>query len=105
MTRPPKTPAEFLVPATRRRFRAWTGFGLGLVQRSAGGVALVPAGGREAVLPGPLQRLPQVRGLLCQHDDDLFEVAVGSGPRDAVITGQRLGARAVAEPPQAQHGL
>src|SRR5215470_3362516 len=54
---------------------------------------------------GPLQRLGQVRGLLGQHGDDLIEVPVGGGPGDAVVAGQRVGAGAVAEPPQPHHGL
>jgi len=55
---------------------------------------------REALVLGALQRLAQVRGLLCQDDDDFIEVAVGGGPRDAVVTGQRIGGGAVAEPPE-----
>jgi hypothetical protein len=39
---------------------------------------------REALVLGALQRLAQVRGLLCQDDDDFIEVAAGGGPRDAV---------------------
>jgi hypothetical protein len=46
---------------------------------------------REALVLGALQRLAQIRGLLCQDDDDFIEVAVGGGPRDAVVTGQRVG--------------
>jgi hypothetical protein len=60
---------------------------------------------REALVLGALQRLAQVRGLLCQDDDDFIEVAVGGGPRDAVVTGQRISGGAVAEPPQPQHRL
>jgi hypothetical protein len=60
---------------------------------------------RESGVLGPFQRLAQLGGLFGQHDDDLIEVAVGGGPGDAVIAGQRLGGGAVAEPPQAQHRL
>jgi hypothetical protein len=60
---------------------------------------------REAVLPGPLQRLVQVRGLAGEHRDHLVQVPVGGGPRDRMVTGQRIRAGPVAEPPQAQHRL
>ena len=55
---------------------------------------------REPLVPGPFQRLGQPGGLRCQHVDDLIEVAVGGGPRNAVVTGQRIGGGAVAEPAQ-----
>jgi hypothetical protein len=42
---------------------------------------------RELLVPGPLQRLTQVRSLLGQDDDDLIEIAVGGGPRDAMVPG------------------
>ena len=58
---------------------------------------------RKPLVPGPFQRPAQVRGLIGQHRDDLVEVAVGGGPRDAVIAGQRIGGGPVAEPPQPQH--
>ena len=60
---------------------------------------------RKALVLGPLQRLAQVRGLLCQHRDDLVQVAVGGGPRDAVVTGQRVRGGAIAEPAHTQHRL
>jgi pyruvate/2-oxoglutarate dehydrogenase complex dihydrolipoamide acyltransferase (E2) component len=60
---------------------------------------------RKALASGPLQRLAQVRRLAREHGDDLVEVAVGGGPRDAVVAGQRIGGGTVAEPPQAHHGL
>jgi hypothetical protein len=60
---------------------------------------------RGSLLAGPFQRVGQVRGLSGQHGDDLAEVAVGAGPRYPVVTGQRIRAGAVAEPPQPQHRL
>jgi len=60
---------------------------------------------REPLVPGPLQRLAQVGGLPGQHGDDLIEVAVGGGPGDAMVAGQRVRGSAVAVPPHAQHGL
>ena len=60
---------------------------------------------REALVPGPSQRFAQVRGLVREHGDHLVPVPAGGGPRDAVIAGQCLGGRAVAEPAQAQHSL
>jgi hypothetical protein len=60
---------------------------------------------REALLAGPVQCLAQLRGLIGEHLDDLVPVAVGGGPRDAMVAGQGLGRRAVAEPAQAQHRL
>ncbi len=59
----------------------------------------------EALVVGPLQRLRQVRGLLRQHDDYLIEIAVGGGPRDAMVVGQYIGGGAVMESPQAQQCL
>ena len=59
----------------------------------------------QAGVSGPLQRLAQVRGLGREHLDDLVQVPVGGGPGDAVITGQRARAGAVAEPAQRQHRL
>jgi hypothetical protein len=55
---------------------------------------------RQALVLGPLQRLMQVRGLFGQHGDDLVEIPVSGGSRDAVVTGQRISGGAVAEPPQ-----
>ena len=46
---------------------------------------------RQALVAGPFQGLAQVRGLLGQHRDDLVQVAVGGGPGDAVVAGQRIG--------------
>jgi hypothetical protein len=78
----------------------------------AGGRLLAPVGGddlavqdhvRQALGRGPFQSLVQVRGLLSQHQDDLVQVPVRGGPRDAMITCQRVGGGAVAEPSQAQH--
>ncbi len=60
---------------------------------------------REPIIFGSLQRVAQVRGLVCQHRDDLVEVAVGGDPGDAMIAGQCIGTGAVAEPPQAQYRL
>src|SRR5260370_35931126 len=77
----------------------------GLLAPVAGDDLPVQDAVREPLVPGPLQRLAQVRGLLRQRDDDLIEVAVGGGPRDAVVPGQRVGSGAVAEPPQAQRRL
>ena len=59
----------------------------------------------KALVPGPLQRLAQFRGLLGEHRNHLVQVAVSGGPRDAVITGQRVRGGAVAEPAHAQHRL
>ena len=60
---------------------------------------------RKPLGPGPFQRRAQVRGLVGQHCDDLVQVAVGGGPRDAVAAGQRIRSGAVAEPAQSQDGL
>jgi hypothetical protein len=60
---------------------------------------------RESLVLGAFQGLAQVRGPFCEDVDDLVPVPVGGGPGDAVITGQGVGAGAVAEPPQAQHRL
>jgi Prokaryotic E2 family E len=62
------------------------------------------AGGESGVF-GPFQRFAQVRGLAGEDLDDLVQVPVGGGPRDAVIAGQGVRAGAVAEPAQHQHGL
>jgi hypothetical protein len=51
---------------------------------------------REPIVFGPLQHLAQVRSLLREHDEDLIEIEVGGGPRDAMVTG----GDAVAEPPE-----
>ena len=59
----------------------------------------------QALVPGPFQRLAQFRRLLCQHRDDLVQVAVGGGPGDAMVAGQRISGGAVAEPAQAQDRL
>ena len=80
----------------------------------ADGLLPAPVGGddlavqdhvREALVPGPFQRLAQLRGLFGEHRDDLVQVAVGGGPGDAVVAGQRIGGGAVAEPAQPQHRL
>src|SRR5690242_6395937 len=60
---------------------------------------------REPLVFGAFQRLAQVRSLLCQDLDDLIHIPVAGGPGDAVVTGQRARAGAVAEPAQRQHGL
>jgi hypothetical protein len=60
---------------------------------------------REPQVPGPFQRLAQLRGLLGEHVDDLVAVAVGGGPGDTVVAGQRIAGGAVAEPAQPQHRL
>jgi hypothetical protein len=60
---------------------------------------------REPLVFGSFQRLVQVRSLLCEDGDHLVHIPVGGGPGDAVVTGQRPGAGAVAEPPHTQHGL
>jgi hypothetical protein len=60
---------------------------------------------REPLVLGLPQGIAQVRGLVCQHADDLFEVTVSGGTGDAMVAGQRVSASAVAEPPQPQHGL
>ena len=60
---------------------------------------------REPLVFGSFQRLVQVRSLLGEDGDHLVHIPVGGGPGDAVVTGQRPGAGAVAEPPHAQHGL
>ena len=59
----------------------------------------------EALLPCPFERLAQIWGLLGEHVDDLVPVAVGRGPGDLVVTGQRVLRGAVAEPAQPQHRL
>ena len=51
---------------------------------------------RKALLPGPFQSLVQVRCLGGEYGDDLVQVPVGSGPGDAMIAGQRIGAGTVA---------
>ena len=53
---------------------------------------------REPILAGSLQRVAQVRCLGRQHRDDLAEVAVGGGPGDAMIAGQRIGTGACGVP-------
>lgn len=40
-----------------------------------------------------------------QREPALAQVPAGGGPGDGVGAGQRAGGSAVAEPPQAQHGL
>ena len=60
---------------------------------------------RQAFLAGPFQGLAQIGSLTGQYRDHLVEVAVGGGPRDVVVTGQRLGSRGVAEPQQPQRRL
>ena len=59
----------------------------------------------QAVVVGPFQRLTQIGGQVRQDGDELLQVAVGGGPRDAMVTGERVGAGAVAEPPQPQYRL
>jgi hypothetical protein len=59
----------------------------------------------KALVFGPFQRLAQAWGLSGEHRDDLLQVPVGGGPRDAVIAGQGVGGGAVAEPPQPQDRL
>jgi hypothetical protein len=59
----------------------------------------------KALVPGPFQRLAQIRGLGGEHRDNLLQVPVGGGSRDAMVTGQRIRGGAVAEPPQPQHRL
>ncbi len=80
----------------------------------ADGLLLAPVGGddrtvedhmRIALGRGPLQRRAQLGGLVCEHRDDLVQVPVGGGPRDAVIAGERVRGGAIAEPPQPQHRL
>jgi hypothetical protein len=51
------------------------------------------------------QRLTQIGGQAGQDGDELLQVAAGGGPRDAMVTGERIGAGAVAEPPQPRHCL
>ena len=60
---------------------------------------------REALVLGPLQRLVQIWRLPGEHRDDLVQVPVGGGPRDAMVAGQRVGGGPVAEPAQPQHRL
>ena len=60
---------------------------------------------REPLIPGPFQRLAQFWGLAGEHRDHLIDIAIGGGPGDAVVTGQRIGGGAVAEPAQPQHRL
>jgi hypothetical protein len=59
----------------------------------------------QAVVLGPFQRgLAQTGGQVRQYGDELIQVAAGGGPRDAMVTGERIGA-AVAELPQPQYRL
>ena len=60
---------------------------------------------RDSLALGPLQRLAQPGGLAGEHGDDLVQVAVGGGPRDAMVAGESIGGGAIAEPPHSQHGL
>jgi hypothetical protein len=60
---------------------------------------------RESGVLGPLQRLVQIWRLPGKHRDDLVQVPVGSGPRDAMVAGQRVWGGPVAEPAQPQHRL
>jgi hypothetical protein len=60
---------------------------------------------RESLALGPFQHSAQVWGLLCQHEDNLIEVTVGSSPGDAVVAGQRVNSDAIAELPQLHHRL
>src|SRR5436189_668347 len=59
----------------------------------------------EALVLGPFQRLAQAGGLAGENLDDLVQVPVGGGPRDAVVAGQGVRASAIAEPAQRQHRL
>jgi hypothetical protein len=59
----------------------------------------------ESLVPGPLQSRAQAGRLRGEHRDDLVHIPVGSGPRDAVVAGQRIAGGAVAEPAQPRNGL
>jgi hypothetical protein len=63
----------------------------------ADGWLLAPVGGDDlpvqdhvgkTLIPGSLQRLAQLWGLFGQDDDDLVQVLVGGGPRDAMAAGE-----------------
>jgi hypothetical protein len=58
---------------------------------------------RKSLALGPFQHSAQVWGLLCQHEDDLIEVAVGGSPGNAVVAGQRVSSGAIAESSQPRH--
>jgi len=53
-----------------------------------------------ALLPGPLQGLVQVRCLGGEDIGALADIAVGSGPGDAVVAGELLGPGTVTEAAQ-----
>jgi hypothetical protein len=59
----------------------------------------------KALLSRSFQRLAQFWGLRGEHLDDLVPVAVGRGPGDLMVAGQRARRGAVAEPAQPQHRL
>jgi hypothetical protein len=46
----------------------------------------------QAFIVGPLHRLAQRWGLIREDGNDLVQVPAGGGPRNAVLTGQKLGA-------------
>jgi hypothetical protein len=60
---------------------------------------------RQPLVPGPTPGPRAAPGLSGQHLDHLVQVAVGGGPGDAVVAGQRPGGGAVTEPAPAQHRL
>jgi hypothetical protein len=52
---------------------------------------------RQAFLAGSFQGLAQIRSLAGPYRDYLVEIAVGSSPRDAMVTGQCIGGGPVAD--------